>query len=306
MSEKDVLAFRELEDEDSGEADSEMVDTSRQRRVVDTSYKNGAYWQLPENVRNAIDLAKMKSQHSEFYYRLQTLNDKILVFRSIFYNKMPSYQRAFLQKKQQELEFTLQEQKKLFEAQMQSIEARINRKMKSSDTVTFKFGQAGGSPLRSSSEKGEGGPGNLSEKKKSKRLSPSRGERHARVPKFGQLELTQLRQEQTRAKIGRKSTMAANNNQKDQKELSNRADGKLSCSLPIAKAAANPIAGSVEGSAAEEDNSYDGASRDVNSNCKASSLGQIQEAVAEQDDEQSERESKDIANGRPARKTKTI
>lgn len=68
--------------------------------MVDTSYKNEAYWQLPENVRNAIDLAKMKSQHSEFYYRLQTLNDKILVFRSIFYNRMPSYQRAFLEKKQ--------------------------------------------------------------------------------------------------------------------------------------------------------------------------------------------------------------
>ena len=26
----------------------------------DNSYKNKAYWNLPENVRNAIDLAKMK------------------------------------------------------------------------------------------------------------------------------------------------------------------------------------------------------------------------------------------------------
>lgn len=87
----------------------------------------------------------------------------------------------------------MQEQRKLFEAQMQSIEARIGRKMKSTDAVGFKFGQAGSSPLRSSSEKAEGGPGSLSDKKKSKRISLSRGERHAKTLKFGKLELTQLR-----------------------------------------------------------------------------------------------------------------
>ena len=65
----------------------------------DHSYKNKAYWNLPENVRNAIDLAKMKQKHSEFYYKLQTLNDKIYVFRTHFYTKMPAYQRAFLEKK---------------------------------------------------------------------------------------------------------------------------------------------------------------------------------------------------------------
>lgn len=46
---------------------------SRERDKIDKhdeSYKNKAYWNLPENVRNAIDLAKMKSKHSEFYYRL--------------------------------------------------------------------------------------------------------------------------------------------------------------------------------------------------------------------------------------------
>lgn len=78
------------------------------KKHLDQSYKNQAYWALPPNVRNAIDLAKMKSQHSAFYYRLQTLNDKIFVFRSIFYSKMPSFQRTFLQKKQRELEAKLQ------------------------------------------------------------------------------------------------------------------------------------------------------------------------------------------------------
>jgi len=50
-------------------------------KIIDESYKTKAYWQLPENVRNAIDVAKMKAKHSEFYYRLQKLSDKILVFR---------------------------------------------------------------------------------------------------------------------------------------------------------------------------------------------------------------------------------
>jgi hypothetical protein len=45
------------------------------------NYKNEAYWRLPENVRHAVDIAKTKSKHSEFWYRLETLNDKIFVFR---------------------------------------------------------------------------------------------------------------------------------------------------------------------------------------------------------------------------------
>lgn len=44
------------------EANSEKVDSTRSRpKQMDNSYKNAAYWQLPENVRKAIDLAKMKS-----------------------------------------------------------------------------------------------------------------------------------------------------------------------------------------------------------------------------------------------------
>lgn len=77
--------------------DSDGRDSSRNRK--DYSYKNKAYWNLPENVRNAIDLAKMKQKHSEFYYKLQTLNDKIYVFRTHFYTRMPAYQKAFIEKK---------------------------------------------------------------------------------------------------------------------------------------------------------------------------------------------------------------
>ena len=38
-------------------------------------YKDKAYWQLPENVRIALDKSKEKNKHSEFYGRLISVND---------------------------------------------------------------------------------------------------------------------------------------------------------------------------------------------------------------------------------------
>ena len=46
----------------------------------------------------------MKKKHSAFFYKLETLNDKIFVFRELYYSKMPAHQRIFLEKKRRELE----------------------------------------------------------------------------------------------------------------------------------------------------------------------------------------------------------
>ena len=80
----DESAVDDEEDEGDGDIDD---------KCKNMYWRNAAYWRLPENVRHAIDVAKLKSKHSEFWYRLQTLNDKIFVFRSVFYTKMPAYQR---------------------------------------------------------------------------------------------------------------------------------------------------------------------------------------------------------------------
>ena len=40
-------------------------------KEIDESYKNDNYWSLPPNVRNAIDLAKQKSTHTEFFHQLE-------------------------------------------------------------------------------------------------------------------------------------------------------------------------------------------------------------------------------------------
>lgn len=70
----------------------------------DAHWKNKEYYRLPENVRNAIDMAEMKQKHTGFFYKLQTLNDKIFVYRSVFYNRMPEHQRIFMEKKKAKLE----------------------------------------------------------------------------------------------------------------------------------------------------------------------------------------------------------
>lgn len=61
--------------------------------------------ELPENVRMAIMLAEAKKKHSTFWYKLCSLNDKIRVFTSIFYNNRQLHEKLFQEKRrQQELE----------------------------------------------------------------------------------------------------------------------------------------------------------------------------------------------------------
>ena len=40
-------------------------------------WRDEKYWSLPENVRKAIDVAKLRNKHTDFYYKLSLLNDKI-------------------------------------------------------------------------------------------------------------------------------------------------------------------------------------------------------------------------------------
>ena len=110
--------------------------------VVDCSgggyhWQNDKYWKLPENVRHAIDVAEMKQKHTEFWRRLQTMNDKIYVFRSVFYSKMPSYQRAFYEKKQKALEERLAKEKEQAEQEMSALNLKIKKsKLKSENSKT--------------------------------------------------------------------------------------------------------------------------------------------------------------------------
>ena len=93
-------------------------------------WRNDAYWRLPENVRNAIDLANMKSKHTQFWHRLEALNDKIYVFRDVFYGRIPAYQKAFYDKKRKELEEELRLEKEKFEKEMNAATTKCKKKSK--------------------------------------------------------------------------------------------------------------------------------------------------------------------------------
>ena len=62
------------------------------------NYKDDEYWSLPENVRNAIDIGKRNKKHSDFYYKLSDLTQKIQVYKKVFYSKTPKYEKHFLDK----------------------------------------------------------------------------------------------------------------------------------------------------------------------------------------------------------------
>jgi len=70
----------------------------------------------------------MKKRHTDFYYRLRLLNDKIHIFTSIFYNKVPSYQMNWYHKKKQLLEDKLRRQKEQYEEEILLAEKKILRK----------------------------------------------------------------------------------------------------------------------------------------------------------------------------------
>ena len=60
------------------------------------------------------------------------MNDKVYVYRSVFYSKMPSYQRAFYEKKQKALEEKLAKEKIECEHEMSALNLKLKKsKLKS-------------------------------------------------------------------------------------------------------------------------------------------------------------------------------
>lgn len=119
-----------------GSKDSNLY-TSNQTQ--DQYWKTEAYFRLPDNVKKAIDFAEMKSQHSQFWYKLQTLNDKIFVFRQMFYDKQPIYHKNFLLKKQKALEEKLKKEKEEYEEKMKQMQARLSRRSSKLSALDLKL-----------------------------------------------------------------------------------------------------------------------------------------------------------------------
>ena len=127
-------------------ADEESDVSSERGDVAEGSWKDHHYWALPENVRAAIDVANTKKKHSDFYYKLRLLNEKIHVFTDVFYNKMPNYQKFWEVKKQKELQELLISKREELEEELRQValaEKKKKRKPELGAGSSFKGGLLG-------------------------------------------------------------------------------------------------------------------------------------------------------------------
>lgn len=59
-------------------------------------WRDTNYWKLPENCRKAIDKAMVKSSHSDFYYKLDNLTERIKIFKTVFYDsRVPAHIKVY-------------------------------------------------------------------------------------------------------------------------------------------------------------------------------------------------------------------
>ena len=101
--------------------------------------KDEKYHSLPANVRHAIDVGKQKAKHSEFYYRLKGLNERRDTYKEIFYDKVPVYQRTYMQKQLERKQEVQKVHREVFEREVQTMKLdkrKLKRFQSSIDVIT--------------------------------------------------------------------------------------------------------------------------------------------------------------------------
>ena len=87
------------------------------------------------------------------------MNDKLFVFKSVFYGAVPQYQRVFLEKKQKALEDKLKEEKAAFEKEMNAMSSKARRKMLKKHPEMLHGGAGPTAPNKYQDSKGRDGSG---------------------------------------------------------------------------------------------------------------------------------------------------
>ena len=93
-----LSSYQNSQYEDDFEEDGSESSQSDDKTQPQFWKKDSDFYQLPENVRHAIEVGKQKAKHSEFYYKMKDLNSKVQVYKHLFNNRIPKYQRAYLDK----------------------------------------------------------------------------------------------------------------------------------------------------------------------------------------------------------------
>ena len=107
---------------DEGDSGSEVASSDSDDRLQPGYYlKSRHFHLLPENVRAAVALGQEKAKHSEFYYKMKELTDKIAVYKKIFDNRVPAWQRQYNKKKLQQTELLQEKERELFKKEMEQL-----------------------------------------------------------------------------------------------------------------------------------------------------------------------------------------
>ena len=72
-------------------------------------------------------VAQQKKKHSDFYYKLSQVNDKIDAFTKLFYNKMPQFEEAWRIKQEEEYDKRVKQQKIWEDERIQQAEEKKAR-----------------------------------------------------------------------------------------------------------------------------------------------------------------------------------
>ena len=95
---------------DSNASSSELLSSEEDDKSNPAFWRrNKNYHELPENVRHAIEVSNLKAKHSDFYYKLKGLNEKIATYQAIFYSRVPKFHQAYMKK---QLDIKQEKQKK--------------------------------------------------------------------------------------------------------------------------------------------------------------------------------------------------
>lgn len=61
-------------------------------------YSEAEFQKLPDNVKKALKVAQSKANQTDFYQKLQNLNDKLYIYHHLF-SKMPVHEMVYKRKK---------------------------------------------------------------------------------------------------------------------------------------------------------------------------------------------------------------
>jgi hypothetical protein len=111
---------------------SSSVNSSQKDNKDDPNFfiRDESFMRLPPAVQKVVEHSYLKSKHSDFYYKLSDLTNKIILYKRLFYNKVPDYQVQFMEKKIKDLEQKQTKARELFQQTIDSIENKQNEQQR--------------------------------------------------------------------------------------------------------------------------------------------------------------------------------